>query len=117
MFKKILRVTALFTGWVLSPFTWWNDAFINMPLSYFLANIIYSVTGVNFQLLVICSYWVTNIIGLLLIYLGGKSIIINSRRKLYSVIMIIIVTLAYSGVMIYLDTHGKLLPLKEYFKK
>lgn len=117
MSKGILRATILYIGWLLSPFTWWNDAFVNIPISYIAANIIYYLTGIKFYLLVIGFYWATNLIGILLMYIGGRGIVVNSMHKLRSIIIIVIYVAIYSAGMIYLDKQGKLLPIKAYFER
>lgn len=117
MYKRISQAMVLFIGWVLSPFTWWNDAFVNMPISYIVANIIYYMTGIRFRLLVIGLYWATNLIGVILMYIGGKSIVANSRRKFRSIVIIIVSIAIFSAGMIYLDKVGRLLPIKAYFER
>lgn len=109
--KKILTGAVFFIGWILSPFTWWNDAFINMPLSYLMANFIFFITRLPFKWLVIGSYGVTNILGIFLMYFGGKGLIINSKNRVKTAITLVILLFIYSAVMIYMDKKGKLVPL------
>lgn len=115
MCSKIFKAIVLFLGWILSPFTWWNDAFVNLPISYAAANVVYSVTHINFSALILGIYWITNAAGIILMYFGGKGIIVDSRHRVRSLVLIIISIAIYSAVMIYLDRQGKLVPFSEYF--
>ena len=68
-----LKGAVLFvTGWLLSPLTWWNDLFLNIPIAYFSACIFYKIFPGSFVIAMVISYWATNIAGLLLMYAGGK---------------------------------------------
>lgn len=115
--KTILRGLLFFIGWALSPFTWWNDAFVNMPLSYLLANSIYCAVRLPFKWLVIGAYWFTNILGLWFMYSSGKKIILSSKDRLKSAIMLIGFIIIYSAIMLYLDSQRKLIPLSLHFEK
>ena len=114
--ERLYKATIFFVGWVLSPFTWWNDAFINIPLSYLLANGLFYITHIRFAWLVLGSYWVTNAIGLLFMYIGGKHLIVSSRNRLKTAFFMMVFLLAYSIVMVYLDRHGMLVPLGGLFE-
>ncbi|MFH1046149.1 MAG: hypothetical protein V1727_04205 [Candidatus Omnitrophota bacterium] len=102
-----------FLGWLLSPFTWWNDALVNLPLSYLMASVIFHYTHLPFRWLVLGSYWLTNIVGLLLMYFGGKHLILESKKRIHSILWMILFLAVYSALMIYLDCRGKLIPLGE----
>lgn len=113
--KKLLPNIIFFIGWLLSPFTWWNDVFVNVPFSYLLANLLFYIFHLPFRWLVIGSYWFSNFLGLFFMYLGGERIILSSRNKIRTLIFLIISLVIYSAIMIYLDEKGKLLPLGELF--
>jgi hypothetical protein len=34
--KKIVGAVVAALGFVLSPLSWWNDLFVNIPIAYFL---------------------------------------------------------------------------------
>lgn len=115
--KRLFRVFIFFTGWILSPFTWWNDAFVNMPLSYLIANFIYYLMKLPFKWLVIGSYWFTNLLGIYFMYFGGKQLMVSSKNKSKTAILLILFIIVYSAIMLYLDKEGKLIPICEYFEK
>jgi hypothetical protein len=53
---KLLGRMVFFVGWLLSPFTFWNDAFVNIPLSYLSAIVIVKFLRVDFLMAVLVSY-------------------------------------------------------------
>jgi hypothetical protein len=115
--RKILEGLVFFIGWLLSPFTWWNDAFINMPLSFLLANLLFYITHLPFAWLVIGSYWFTNFLGIFFMYFSGKYLILSSQDKMKATVFLVIFLLAYSTIMLYLDKQGKLIPFGHFFQR
>jgi len=115
--KKIIQAALFFTGWLLSPFTWWNDIFVNIPISYLLANILFYTTHLAFIKLVIGSYWLTNIVGILLMYIGGKDLFLSSRHKVRTIVSLTVFLLIYSAVMLYLDRRGTLQPIGVFLER
>ncbi|MBU4343170.1 MAG: hypothetical protein KKG21_04085 [Candidatus Omnitrophica bacterium] len=106
-----------FIGWILSPLTWWNDAFINIPLSYVMANLLAYIIPVPFLRLVIASYWFTNVAGLFFMYLGGKHLIASSKDRRKAILTMLIFMGIYALVMACMDKMGKLAPLCMFFEK
>lgn len=115
--KNISRGFIFFIGWILSPLTWWNDAFVNLPLSYLTANVLFYIIPIPFMWLVVVSYWITNLIGLVFMYLSGKSLILSSRDRKKTIMTMLIFTAIYTLVIVYLDKVGKLVTLCVFFEK
>lgn len=115
--KNISKGFIFFIGWILSPLTWWNDAFINLPLSYLTANALFYVIPIPFMWLVVVNYWITNLIGLVFMYLSGRSLILSSRDRKKTIMTMLIFMIIYTLVMAYLDKVGKLVPLCVFFEK
>lgn len=113
--KNTFRALLFFIGWVLSPMTWWNDAFVNIPLSYLMANSLFYILHMPFGWLMIGSYWFTNFIGLFFIYFSGKGLVVSSKNKFKTVIILAVLVIVYSAIMLYLDSQGHLRPLRDYF--
>lgn len=59
-----------FIGYLLSPLSWWNDPFINFPISWFLATLVSKINISLFSGAFIFFYWLTNVSGLLLFHKG-----------------------------------------------
>jgi Zn-dependent protease with chaperone function len=74
IFKKLRGGFLLVIGYLLSPLCWWNDLFFNLPIAYFFG---YVCSLLSPNLLLPCSiigYWLSNIIGILLMQLGAVDV-------------------------------------------
>ncbi|MEI6970215.1 MAG: hypothetical protein WCL44_01745 [bacterium] len=69
-------------GFLLSPFSWWNDVFLNIPIAYVLAFPFSLVSKSLFLPALIGAYWITNIIGLLLMHTGIGGLANGNIRRL-----------------------------------
>lgn len=67
-------IIILTIGWILSPFTLYNDSFVNIPISMAIAYLCNRLLGWNFVSVTGVAYIGTNILGLLLIVLGIRRI-------------------------------------------
>ncbi|MBI5665247.1 MAG: hypothetical protein HZC49_09245 [Nitrospirae bacterium] len=73
-------------GYMLSPLSWWNDLYLNIPLAYlgaWLASLFYKPA---FLTAFIAAYWITNVAGLVIMHKGikkaaGKQMISRYTRK------------------------------------
>jgi len=116
--KEFLKGAAFLVGWVLSPLTWWNDAFVNIPLSYLIANIVFYCAHIPLGwTLLIGIYWFTNILGLCLMYLSGRSVIVSSRHKIKATVFLIVFTIIFTVIAVHLEKRGKLMPIGVFFGK
>ena len=115
--RKKLQSVIFFMGWVLSPFTTWNDFLINVPLSYLIANFVYIFIRPPFKWLLLASYILTNILGLLMMYMSGKEVVLSSESKLRGIFSLLINTAILSAIVYLLDMSGILLPLSDYLSK
>lgn len=70
-----------FVGYILSPLSWWNDLVVNFPLSYLLALPFALINKKLFIPAFISAYWMTNIVGLLLMQKGGKKALFGLKAK------------------------------------
>jgi hypothetical protein len=67
-------ILILTIGWILSPFTLYNDSFVNIPISMAIAYLCNRLLGWNFVSVTGIAYIGTNILGLLLIAFGIRRI-------------------------------------------
>ena len=112
-----LQSFVFFIGWVLSPFTTWNDSFVNIPLSYLIANFLYIFVRPPFRWLFIGSYIFTNISGLFLMFFSGKEYVLSTKSKIKAVFSLVINTALFSTIIYLLDKSGILAPLSVYFSR
>jgi len=110
--KKILDRTLFFIGWTLSPFTFWNDVFVNIPISYLAASLLANFIRARFVLLVLICYWASNILGLAMMYAAGKGIMAEGRGIFKEVLKLVLTMAAYSAALVILNYMGILRPIR-----
>ncbi len=106
-----LKGAVFFIGWLLSPLTFWNDMFVNIPLSYICASLAVRVIPADFFLLVLIFYWLSNILGLYLMYASGRRLIREGEGLAKSLLILFITIVVYSGLLGLLNKLGILKPL------
>jgi hypothetical protein len=104
-------------GFWLSPLSWWNDAFVNLPLALVFAWLVSFFYKPAFTASLIVGYWLTNVLGFVLLHKGARKMLSEKpppewRREL---LKDVIVSLVYTGVIIALIKLGLLKPLAGYF--
>jgi hypothetical protein len=107
--NRLINRLVFFIGWILSPFTVWNDAIVNIPAAYLLANLAIRFVHLDFGLLVIVFYWATNILGIALMYTAGKGILTEKAPKLRANLITI---LLYTAILLILDKLSLLNPIR-----
>jgi hypothetical protein len=81
MWKKIKGVSLLVVGYLLSPLSWWNDLFFNLPIAYSFG---YIFSLFSPDLLVPCSilgYWISNLTGILMMQFGAVDILQKQSKE------------------------------------
>lgn len=105
-----------FIGFMLSPLSWWNDLFVNVPLALAFAWGVSwfwpEVFGASF----VVGYWLTNVLGLVLMQKGAQQAVSGqpkpyTRRQLITDIGI---SLAYTLLIVVLIKFGVIKPLPDY---
>lgn len=113
-------------GFILSPLSWWNDAVVNLPLALIfasLAGVFYKPAAVKgstaFDAMVILGYWLTNILGFVLMHKGAKQVLSNkdSKYSWHSFAKDIAISLIYTLLIVILIKLGVLQPIQDYFTK
>jgi hypothetical protein len=122
--RKVAGGVLALIGFLLSPLSWWNDLFVNVPLALAFAWLTSALCGRDsrsgvFQVSLILGYWLTNVLGLVLMHHGARTLVTEkkerfSRRELVKNIG---VSLAYTAVVLLLIKAGVLKPIKDYFSE
>ena len=107
--STFIKNAVFFIGWMLSPLTFWNDVFVNIPISYLCAALLVKVVKADFLFLVLVFYWLSNGIGILMMYSSGKSIIQDKSKRLQSLVTLLITVVIYSVIIIILNRIGILI--------
>lgn len=106
-------------GFVLSPLSWWNDLFVNVPLAVGFGWIISLAWKPAFEPAVVVGYWITNALGLILLHHGARAVVAAlppppyTRRALLKDCG---VSFAYTAVIVALVQFGVLKPVSDYLK-
>lgn len=69
--RKISGGFLMMAGYLLSPLSWWNDLYINIPLAYGGALIVSRFYEGAFLAAFVGSYWLTNAAGFALMHKGA----------------------------------------------
>ncbi len=99
--RLFIRGLIFSIGYLLSPLSWWNDLFVNVPLAYFFALLLSSLSGGFFAFWFSVGYTLSNVIGILLMKFSVSRYSGSWIRDLfysiaYSVIAYIILSLFLS---------------------
>jgi uncharacterized membrane protein len=104
-------------GYVLSPVSWWNDVFVNIPLAYAFGFLFGLINRSLFLPMMIFGYWITNVVGFMLMHHGIKNLVSKeknnyTRKELYKDVIISII---YTLVVVLFVMLGWLKFPGEYF--
>lgn len=91
-------------GFILSPLSWWNDIFVNIPLAYLFALPFGYISESYFLPSMVVGYWITNIIGFIMLHIGLIGIFKKGQEKYTKKQFIkdIIVSVIYTLIVILL---------------
>lgn len=106
-------------GFMLSPLSWWNDLFVNVPLAIAFAWVVSLFYRTAFDACVVLGYWLTNVLGFVMMHKGAQKILTDSERK-YSwrdLLRDVGVSLLYTALIVALIKFGVLKPIQSYFSK
>jgi len=111
-------------GFMLSPLSWWNDAFVNLPLALAFAWLASSRAAPEirervFQISLVAAYWLTNVLGFVLMYKGVRwmrspGVKSETRRELWQDVWI---SLGYTALLVALLKLGVLKSIEGYFPR
>src|SRR5438552_1064327 len=107
-------------GYLLSPLSWWNDAFVNLPLAVAFGWVVSSFYPPAFGAGVIVGYWLTNLLGFILLQRSRQ----QRRRaapppppRRHGLPRHLVVSLVYSALIVILFRLKFIRPLGCYFPK
>lgn len=110
MKNNIVTAVLFFIGYILSPLTWWNDAFVNLPISYFCASIVSNLSGKYFLESFIVSYWISNILGIYLMHIFGNAYLKEKFKKNRLAVILFNIAM-YSAIIGFLAYFNFIKPL------
>ena len=113
---KVRGSLIAFIGFMLSPLSWWNDLFVNIPLAYAFAWVVSVFHRPAFTVSFVVGYWLTNVLGFVLLHKGGTEAISGEVQPYTRKAMLrdLAISLAYTGLILIAIKLGWLKPLPEY---
>ena len=117
--RKVSGGFLAFVGFMLSPLSWWNDTFVNLPLALVFAWGISWFYKPAFAASLVLGYWMTNVLGFVLMHKGGAKILGDQDRP-YSWKSLgrdLAVSLLYTLLIVALVQWGILQPIEDYLHK
>ncbi|MFA6514372.1 MAG: hypothetical protein WCT50_03760 [Patescibacteria group bacterium] len=118
MRSKIANGFIVTLGYLLSPLSWWNDLFLNIPIAYGFA-LLFSLISKNFFApMMVIGYWITNIAGFILMHQGAKKLLDSdtTRYTKKELIKDLIFSILYTLVIVILIKLEWIKFPTEYFK-
>jgi hypothetical protein len=79
--KKLKGLVLVGLGFLLSPLSWWNDLFFNLPIAYFFGYICAQFSANLFLPCAIAGYWLSNVLGILLMQLGVLDVVQEQSKE------------------------------------
>ena len=109
-------------GFMLSPLSWWNDAFVNLPLALAFAWLVSSLCAESwkvavFDVALIVGYWLTNLLGFVLLHRGARQLLarVDTTPVRSGFKKDLLVSLGYTALIVLLIKFGVLKPINYYF--
>jgi len=105
-------------GFLLSPVSWWNDLFVNIPIAYAFGALAGLVSEELFLPAMVLGYWITNVLGLFLMHRGLEDLLSKDGRsgqRRRRILTDLSVSAAYTIVVVLLVEAGVLRLPGEYF--
>jgi hypothetical protein len=82
MVKKLRGGILLSLGYMLSPLSWWNDLFFNLPIAYGFAYLFsWGAPDDWFLPLSIVGYWLSNVAGILMMQFGAVDMLEKESQE------------------------------------
>ena len=117
--RKVTGGVVAVVGFMLSPLSWWNDLFVNVPLALAFAWLVSLAYKPAFTGALVFGYWLTNIAGFILLHKGAQQMVTSVPRRYTrrDLLRDVVVSLAYTGLIIALVQFGVLKPISDYVKR
>lgn len=80
-FRKLKGLILVGLGFLLSPLSWWNDLFFNLPLAYLFGYLCSYFSANLFLPGTIVGYWLSNILGILLMQFGVSDVLQDKPQE------------------------------------
>ena len=103
--RQIANSVIAIIGYILSPLSWWNDMFVNVPLAYAFSWIFTVLDQRLFLPAFVLGYWLSNLLGFILLHHGAAGLV-EHRKSSMTLRHTIIVTIIYTLIIVVLAWLG-----------
>ena len=79
--RKITGGVVALVGYMLSPLSWWNDLWVNVPLALVFAWTVSFFYRPAFKPCLVAGYWLTNVLGFILMHKGAQQALTKEEKK------------------------------------
>lgn len=112
------QLLLLIVGYLLSPLSWWNDLFVNLPIAYLFGWALSLIQRRLFAPGMVVGYWLTNFLGIYLMHRAGRDIVFelgsragrNPSGSRRGTLMQLLAALGWTAVIVALIAAGVLRP-------
>ena len=115
--RKLSGGILALVGYLLSPLSWWNDLFVNIPLALAFAWAVSFFYHPAFEPCLILGYWLTNVLGFVLMHKGVQRVL-SKEEKRYArreLLRDVGISVVYTAIIVILLEAGVLKPFAHYF--
>jgi hypothetical protein len=115
--RKISGSVLALIGYMLSPLSWWNDMFVNVPIALAFAWLVSAFYKPAFGPAVVLGYWLTNVLGFILMHKGAQQLLSPEEKKYMrrDLLKDVGISLGYTLLIVVLIKAGIFKPLAHYF--
>jgi len=115
--RKVAGGTLAVIGFMLSPLSWWNDLFVNVPLALAFAWVVSWFYRPAFAASLVVGYWLTNVAGFILMHKGAQKMLSEKpgRYAWRDLGRDVGISLLYTALIVVLVKFGVLKPIQSYF--
>ncbi|MFB2937644.1 hypothetical protein ACE1B6_20540 [Aerosakkonemataceae cyanobacterium BLCC-F154] len=81
MLRKLRGGLLVGIGYMLSPLSWWNDLFFNLPISLLFGYLVGWIDADWFLPGTIVGYWLSNVVGILMMQFGAMDMFLAGEQR------------------------------------
>jgi hypothetical protein len=117
--RKVTGGVLAFIGFMLSPLSWWNDLFVNVPLALAFAWVVSWFYPPAFASALVLGYWLTNLLGFILLQKGAQQVLTEKPRRYAwrELRRDLVISLLYTALIVVLVKLGILQPIQSYLHR
>ncbi|MEO0705833.1 MAG: hypothetical protein AAF050_09245 [Cyanobacteria bacterium J06649_5] len=81
MFKNLRGGALISLGYMLSPLSWWNDLFFNLPIAIAFGYIVSWIHPHWFIPGTVVGYWLSNVLGMVMMQFGAVDVFLPEDKQ------------------------------------